>query len=178
MGRATHEGLVAGSFWKKPCVAAAGGVCADQRSDNRAARARAVRVLSQTSTRNAAKLNNAWWRCTRSGNCNTPAQSIRSGPVKVALGLQIGAGASPSQMEIGRGRSAPRSVITVAVYDHHPPHGFGVGFRDSEPALAHPHSARRCVRVGPGGMCSRRRRRPTAVFRKASHYPRSSPVLR
>ena len=24
----------------------------------------------------------------------------------------------------------------VAVYDHHPPHGFGVGFRDREPALA------------------------------------------
>ena len=30
----------------------------------------------------------------------------------------------------------------------------------------------------PRGMCSRRRRRPSAVFRKASHYPRSSPVLR
>ena len=31
--------------------------------------------------------------------------------------------------------SAPRSVRAVAVYDHHPPHGFGVGFRDREPAL-------------------------------------------
>ena len=34
--------------------------------------------------------------------------------------------------------SAPRSVRAVAVYDHHPPRRFGVGFRDSEPALTHP----------------------------------------
>ena len=33
--------------------------------------------------------------------------------------------------------SAARSVRAVAVYDHHPPHGFGVGFRDREAALAH-----------------------------------------
>ena len=33
--------------------------------------------------------------------------------------------------------STPPSVRTVAVYDHHPPHGFGVGFRDREPALAY-----------------------------------------
>jgi hypothetical protein len=33
---------------------------------------------------NAAKLNNAWWRCTRTGNCNTPAQHIRVRLAKVA----------------------------------------------------------------------------------------------
>ena len=34
--------------------------------------------------------------------------------------------------------SAPRSVRAVTVYDHHPPRRFSIGFRDCEPALAHP----------------------------------------
>ena len=55
--------------------------------------------------------------------------------------------------------SAPRSVCAVAVYDHHPPRRFGIGFRDSEPALAHStarHDATvlvsaECVAVDSGG---------------------------
>ena len=55
--------------------------------------------------------------------------------------------------------SAPGTVRAVAVYDHHPPRGFGVGFRDGEPALAH-RTARddpsalglaECVAVDSGG---------------------------
>ena len=34
-----------------------------------------------------------------------------------------------------------RAMRAVAVYHHHPPRCFGVGFRDSEAALAH-HTAR------------------------------------
>ena len=61
--------------------------------------------------------------------------------------------------EIVKSLSAPRSVRAVAVYDHHPPHCFGVGFRDGEPALAH-HTERddasalasaECVAVDGGG---------------------------
>jgi len=55
--------------------------------------------------------------------------------------------------------STPRSVRAVAVYDHHPPHCFGVGFSDGESALAH-HTERddasalasaECVAVDGGG---------------------------
>ena len=35
-------------------------------------------------THNPPKLNNAWWRCTRTENCNPPVQDIRPMLAKVA----------------------------------------------------------------------------------------------
>ena len=79
-------------------------------------------------------------------------------PVSTLLATILRARPSPVRGEFHI-PSLSRSVRAVAVYDHHPPHCFGVGFRDGEPALAH-HTERddasalasaECVAVDGGG---------------------------